>query len=385
MTPAKRDAVIVAAVRTPIGKRGKMLSQIRPDELVAQVLQEAVRRAGLDPQDVDDIIMGCATPIGEQGVNVGRLAALIAGFPADVPAVTINRMCASSDQAAHFASQAILAGDADIVIAAGVESMSRVPMGSDSGYFSKRLRQSYRIIPQGLSAELMAEHWQLSREDLDTYAHESHRRAIRAQHEGRFAREIMPIEIDTADRAQRHAVQDEGPRSDTSLQQLAALPPSFQEGGNITAGNSSQMSDGAAAVVTMSREKAAALGLRPRARIIGRASVGSDPTLQLAGPIAATRKVLHKTGLRLQDMDVIEVNEAFASVVLAWVREFQPDMTRVNPNGGSIAIGHPLGATGARLLTTMLHELERRDGQYGLQTMCIGHGLANATIIEREA
>jgi acetyl-CoA acetyltransferase family protein len=384
MEKSKRDAVIVAAVRTPIGKRGKTLSQTRPDELVAQVLCEVVRRAGVEPKDVDDVIMGCCTPIGEQGVNVGRLAALIAGFPVEVPAVTINRMCASSDQAIHFASQAIQANDMEVVIAAGIESMSRVPMGSDSTTFSKRLRQQYRIIPQGLSAELMAEKWQLSRQELDEYAMESHRRALRAQDEGRFRREILPVEVEQPDGLRVLFDKDEGPRRSTSLEQLAALPPAFQEGGKITAGNSSQMSDGAAAVLIMAREKAACLGLRPRARIIGRVSVGSDPTLQLAGPIAATRKVLDKTGLRLQDLDIIEVNEAFAPVVLAWASVFKPDMARVNPNGGAIALGHPLGATGARLLTTLLHELEQCGGRYGLQTMCIGHGLANATVIERE-
>lgn len=381
---SKRDAVIVAAVRTPIGKRGKTLSHTRPDEMVAQVLQEVVRRGGIDPAEIDDVIMGCCTPIGEQGVNVGRLAVLIAGFPVEVPAVTINRMCASSDQAVHFAAQAIRAGDADVVIAAGVESMSRVPMGSDSGKFSKRLLQRYRIIPQGLSAELMAEKWQLSRQELDAYALCSHQRAVQAQREGRFTREIMPLEVTLADGSRQCFAQDEGPRPDTSLEQLAALPPAFQEGGKVTAGNASQMSDGAAAVLLMAREKAERLGLTPRARVLAGVSVGSDPTLQLAGPIAATHKVLQKAALRLEDLDVIEVNEAFASVVLAWARELKPDMSKVNPNGGAIALGHPLGATGARLMTTLLHELERRGGRYGLQTMCIGHGLANATIIERE-
>lgn len=381
---SERDPVIVAAVRTPIARRGKALSQTRPDELAAQILQEVVRRASVDAKDIEDVIMGCCTQIGEQGVNVGRLASLIAGFPAETPAVSINRMCASSDQATHFAAQAILAGDADVIIAAGIESMSRVPMGADSGPFSKRLRQAYRILPQGLSAELMAEHWGIGRQELDGFALESHRRALHAQVEGRFAREIMPLDVETVDGGCIRFEHDEGPRRETSLEQLAALPAAFQEDGKITAGNSSQMSDGAAAMMIMSRAQARAFGLRPRARIIGRVSVGSDPTLQLAGPIAATRKVLYKTGLQLQDIDVIEVNEAFASVVLAWAREFQPDMSKVNPNGGAIAIGHPLGATGARLMTTMLHELERRDGRYGLQTMCIGHGLANATLIERE-
>jgi acetyl-CoA acyltransferase len=385
MEKSNRDAVIVAAVRTPIGRRGKSLSQTRPEDLAADVLNGVIRRSGIDPGDVEDIIMGCGPPTGEQGVNIGRLSTLIADFPVEVPAVTINRMCASSDQATHFATQAIQAGDLEVVIAAGIESMSRVPMGSDSApKFSRRLAKKYWIIPQGESAELMAEKWQISREELDAYSLESHRRAAQAQDEGRFDREIMPLEIVGPEGTSVLFAKDEGPRRDTSMSQLAGLAPAFKEGGKITAGNSSQMSDGAAAILFMTREKAKRLGLKPRARIIGRVSIGSDPTLQLSGPIVATKKVLQKTGLTLKDLDVIEVNEAFASVVLAWALEFKPDMRKVNPNGGAIALGHPLGATGARIMTTMLHELERRDGRYGLQTMCIGHGLANATIIERE-
>ncbi|MEW6187200.1 MAG: thiolase family protein [Thermodesulfobacteriota bacterium] len=385
MEKSNRDAVIVTAIRTPIGRRGKSLSRMRPDDLAAEVLNEIIRRSGINPADVDDIIMGCGTPTGEQGVNIGRLSTLIADFPVEVPAVTINRMCASSDQAAHYATQAIQAGDVEVVIAAGIESMSRVPMGADSApKFSRKLAKKYWVIPQGESAELMAEKWELSREELDAYALESHRRAVKAQEEGRFDQEIMPLELADLEGTPLFFTQDEGPRRDTSMEKLAALPPAFKEGGKITAGNSSQMSDGAAAILFMTREKAKKFGLKPRARIIGRVSVGSDPTLQLSGPIQATKKVLQKTGLTLKDLDVIEVNEAFASVVLAWAREFKPDMEKVNPNGGAIALGHPLGATGARIMTTLLHELERRDGRYGLQTMCIGHGLANATIIERE-
>jgi acetyl-CoA acetyltransferase family protein len=379
-----RDAVIVEAVRTPIGRRGKTLSQVRADDLAAAILQEVVRRAGIQPRMVEDVIMGCSTPIDEQGANVGRFAVLISGFPAEVPAVTINRMCASSDQAAHYGSQAIEVGDVDIVIAAGIESMSRVPMASDSGRLSPKVLERYRIIPQGNSAELMAQRWDLKRMELDEYSLESHDRALTAQREGRFDAEIMSVEVPLPDGGTQLFEEDEGPREETSMEFMAQLKPAFQENGRITAGNSSQMSDGAAAVLLMSREKADELGLRPRARIVGRVSVGSDPTLQLAGPITATRRVLERTGLKLEDIDVMEVNEAFASVVLAWARELQPDMSRVNPNGGAIALGHPLGATGARLMTTMLHELERRQGRYGLQTMCIGHGLANATVIERE-
>jgi len=384
MERSRHDAVIVEAVRTPIGKRGKTLSQVRADDLAAKILQEVVRRAGIDPGLVEDVIMGCSTPIDEQGANVGRFAVLISGFPVEVPAVTINRMCASSDQAAHYGSQAIEVGDVDVVIAAGIESMSRVPMASDSGRLSPRVLERYRIIPQGNSAELMAQRWDLKRTELDEYSLQSHERALTAQAEGRFDAEIFPIEIPLPDGGTELFEKDEGPRADTSMEFMAGLRPAFQQDGRITAGNSSQMSDGAAAVLLMSREKAEKLGLRPRARIVGRVSVGSDPTLQLAGPIAATRRICQRTGLELKDMDVIEVNEAFASVVLAWAREHQPDMSRVNPNGGAIALGHPLGATGARLMTTMLHELERRQGRYGLQTMCIGHGLANATVIERE-
>ncbi|MBI3091225.1 MAG: thiolase family protein [Candidatus Tectomicrobia bacterium] len=379
-----RDAVIVAAVRTPIGRRGGALSAWRPDEMAAFILRELMERAEVSPGLVEDVLLGCATPVGEQGYNVGRLAALMAGFPARVPAVTLNRMCASSDQAAQFASQAIRSGDRDVVIAAGVESMSRVPMGSDGGKLSRLLRQRYDIVPQGISAELMARRWKLSRAELDAYSLRSHERAVAAQRAENFRRELAPIDVALASGERLKLEQDEGPRPGTSLEQIAALPAVFQEDGVVTAGNSSQMSDGAAALLIMAREAAERLGLRPRARFVAHTTVGSDPTLQLDGPVAATQAVLARARLPLAAMDHFEVNEAFASVVLAWAREHHPDEAKLNPRGGGISLGHPLGATGARLLVTMLHALEDRGGRYGLQTMCIGHGMANATIIELE-
>lgn len=380
-----REAVIVEAVRTPIGRRKGMLSGIRPEELAAMVLKEVVRRAGIEAHLVEDVIMGCVTQAGEQGFCIGRVAALIADFPIHVPGVAIDRQCGSSQQAIHFAAQAIISGDMDVVIAAGVEHMTRVPMGTNfqGTPYSEALTSRYEIINQGLSAERIAQKWGFSRRQLEEFALESHRRAIQAQDEGRFQREIMPIEVTLPDGTTTVFQQDEGPRRDTSLEKLAALKPAFMEDGVITAGVSSQISDGAAAVLLMSKEMALELGLKPRARVIGRAVVGSDPTLMLTGPIPATEKVLAKTGLTMEDIDVFEVNEAFAPVVLAWMADLGADPVKVNPNGGAIALGHPLGASGARLMTTMLHELERTGGRYGLQTMCEGYGMANATIIER--
>ncbi len=379
----KRDAVIVGAVRSPIGKREKALSSLRPDEMAAQVLNALVERVGIPHGDVEDIVMGCSTPTGEQGFNVARLSALIAGFPPQVPATTVNRMCASGDQSLQFASQAIRSGDMDIVIAAGVESMSRVPMGSDGAKFSRKLRDRYRMIPQGISAEMVAEKWGLSRKDLDEYSMESHRRACDAQERKFFDREIVPLTLQQNGQEVLFE-EDEGPRSDTSLEKMAALEPVFQEGGRVTAGNSSQMSDGAAALLLMAREKAQALDLKPRARIYATAVVGDDPIYQLTGVIKVTQKILDRAGLDLKDMDLIEVNEAFASIVLAWAREWRPDLKKMNTRGGGISLGHPLGATGARIATTLLHALEDTEGQFGLQTMCIGHGMANATILELE-
>ncbi|KYC64463.1 thiolase family protein [Heyndrickxia coagulans] len=380
-----REAVIVEAVRTPVGKRNGLLSGIRAEELAAKVLQEVVKRTGISPDLVEDVIMGCVSQVGEQASDIARQAALIAGFPIEVPGVTIDRQCGSSQQAVHFAAQAVLSGDMDVVIAGGVESMSRVPIGSNrSGVqFSKVLTAKYNMIHQGLSADLIAEKWGISREKMDHYAVESHRRALQAQKEGRFDREIMPVEAEQPDGIAVSVVKDEGPRADTSVQKLSALKPAFQEDGRITAGNASQISDGAAAVLIMSRTKAESLGLKPRFRILARAVVGSDPTLMLTGVIPATEKVLYQAGLSIDDIDVFEVNEAFASVPLAWLLETGASPEKLNPNGGAIALGHPLGASGARLMTTMVHELERTNDRYGLQTMCEGYGMANATIIER--
>ncbi|NLL19091.1 MAG: thiolase family protein [Clostridia bacterium] len=380
-----REAVIVEAVRTPVGRRKGMLSNIRAEDLAALVLKEVVKRAGIEAHLVEDVIMGCVSQVGEQGFCVGRVAALIADYPIHVPGVTIDRQCGSSQQAIHFAAQAIISGDMDVVVAAGIEHMTRVPMGSNfkDTTFSEALTSRYEIINQGLSAERIAEKWGFSRSQLEEFALESHRRAIQAQQEGRFRREIMPIEVTLPDGSTTVFDQDEGPRPDTSLEKLAGLKPAFKEDGVITAGVSSQISDGAAAVLLMSGEMAKQLGVKPRFRVIGRSVVGSDPTLMLTGPIPATEKVLAKTGLKMEDIDDFEVNEAFAPVVLAWMKDLGADPAKVNPNGGAIALGHPLGASGARLMTTMMHELERTGGRYGLQTMCEGHGMANATIIER--
>jgi len=376
-----REAVIVEAVRTPAGKFRGSLSSIEPISLAALVLKEVVDRAGIDPAQVDDVIMGCVTQTGEQGANIGRLAALYAGFPVEVSAVSINRMCGSSQQAIHFASQAIEAGDADVVIAAGVESMSRVAMGSD---YPLQFPDNppYPLLHQGVSAELLAQKWGFSRQMLDEYSYESHVKAAVATNAGHFQREILPVTVGQNGDS-RVLNYDEGIRFEPNLEKMAALKPAFCENGVVTAGNASQISDGAAAVLVMERHRAEALGLKPRARFLSRVAVGSDPELMLTGPIAATEKALKRAGLTIDQMDVIEINEAFAAVVLAWAAEIAPPMARVNPNGGAIALGHPLGATGAKLMTTLLHELERTGGRYGLQTMCIGHGQATATIIER--
>lgn len=380
-----REAVIVEAVRTPIGRRGGMLSGIRADDLAAMVLKEVLRRAKVDASLVEDVIMGCVSQVGEQGVCVARVAALIADYPVHVPGVTIDRQCGSSQQAIHFASQAIMSGDMDVVVAAGIEHMTRVPMGSNfqDTPFSEALTSKYEIINQGLSAERITDKWGFNRRQLEEVSLQSHQRAIKAQKEGRFQREIMPIEITLPDGTTTLFENDEGPREDTSLERLANLKPAFKENGVITAGVASQISDGAAAVLLMSKDMALELGLKPRFRVIGRTVIGSDPTLMLTGPIPATKKVLVKTGLSIEDIDVFEVNEAFAPVILAWLAELGADPAKVNPNGGAIAMGHPLGCSGARLMTTMIHELERTGGRYGLQTMCEGHGMANATIVER--
>ncbi|MBN9654532.1 thiolase family protein [Halobacillus sp. GSS1] len=375
------EVVIVEAVRTPVGKRNGGLSEIRPDILLADVLKELVERASLDPIEVEDVIAGCVSQVGEQAGDIARIAALTAGFPMEVPGVTLDRQCGSSQQAIHFASQAIACGDMDVVIAGGVESMSRVPMFSNmqGTSFNERLTSKYEMINQGHSAERIADKWQLSKKELDAYAAESHRRALMAIDEGRFEKEIMPVT--TA--GSRVIKSDEGPRAGTSVETLATLKTVFQENGKITAGNASQISDGAAAVLLMSRKKAEELGVKPRFRIVSRAVVGSDPTLMLTGPVPATYKALQKAGLSLEDIDLFEVNEAFAPVPMFWMKETGVSHEKLNVNGGAIALGHPLGATGAKLMTTLVHELERTAGKYGLLAICEGHGMANGTVIER--
>ena len=379
-----RDAVIVGAARSAVGRKNGRLAAVRPDDLAAHVLRQLVERTTIDPAEVQDVILGCVDQLGEQGMNIARNAALIAGFPLDVCGTTLDRMCGSGQQAANFAAMGVMAGQYDVVIAGGVENMSRVPMGSNAmgpgeGPLSPRLQERYDIVPQGISAELVAERWGLKREELDELAAQSHEKAGRAMAQGRFAAEIVEVTLPDG----TAFATDEGVRVPVDRAKMAALRPSFKPDGVVTAANSSQISDGAAALLIMSAERAAALGLRPRARIVATALAGVDPTIMLTGPIPATQRVLARAGLRLGDIDRFEINEAFASVVLAWERELHPDMERVNVNGGAIALGHPLGCSGARLMTTLLHELERSGGRFGLQTMCIGFGQGIATIIER--
>jgi acetyl-CoA acetyltransferase family protein len=378
------DAVIVEAVRSPVGKKNGKLATIRPDDLAAHVIAALIERAGVDRGVVEDVIFGCVDQLGEQGFNIARNAALIAGLPLDVCGVTLDRMCGSGQQAANFGFGMVASGQHDCLVVGGVENMSRVPMGSNAqgpgeGPISPRLADRYQIVPQGISAELVAEKWGLGRAELDEFAAGSHEKAGRAIAEGRFQREIVPVPLPDGSRFGT----DEGVRVPVDRAKMAGLAPSFKTDGVVTAANSSQISDGAAALLVTSREKARALGLRPRARFVATALAGVDPTIMLTGPIPATQRVLKKAGLTLADMDRIEINEAFASVVLAWQRELGPDMSRVNVNGGAIALGHPLGCSGGRLLTSLLHELERSGGRFGLQTMCIGFGQGIATIIER--
>lgn len=380
-----REVVIVAAVRTAVGKRKGALRHTRADDLAAIVLNEVVQRAKVDKEEIEDVILGCVTQSAEQAGNIARTALLIAGFPTHVPGVTIDRQCGSSQQALHFASQAILAGDMDIVIAGGVESMTRMPMGSN--YMdvkpSVALTKQHDIIHQGLSAERIAEKWQLSAETLNEYAANSHTRALQAIANGHFKQEIVGVEVRNDNGETYIFDTDEGPRAGTTANTLATLKTVFKEDGVITAGNASQMSDGASAVLLMSRERADELGVKPLAKIVARSVVGSDPTLMLTGPIAATKKVLMKAGLSLADMDTYEVNEAFAPVPLAWLHDVKADPTKLNVDGGAIALGHPLGATGTKLITTMVHRLHRENQRYGLLAICEGMGMANATIIER--
>ncbi|MHB0884893.1 MAG: thiolase family protein [Bacillota bacterium] len=376
------DAYIVEALRTPFGRRRGTLSQTRADELAGLALRRLVDRAGVDPAEVEDVIMGCVTPLGEQGFNVGRVATLIAGFPVTVPGVQINRMCGSAQQAVNFAAQEIMSGQMDLAIGGGVEAMSRVAMGSDGGEFSPKLTDKYLMVPQGISAEMIADKWELSREDLDRFSLESHRKAAAAQDAGRLDAELTTVET-TFDGQPVTFSRDEGVRRETSLEKMATLQPAFKTDGKVTAANSSQISDGAAMVLVASEKKANALGLKPKARVVATAVVGVDPTIMLTGPIPATAKVLKKAGLKFEDLDLYEVNEAFASVPLAWMKEYHADPAKLNVNGGAIALGHPLGASGARLVMTLAYELERRKARYGLVTMCIGLGLGTATILER--
>jgi len=385
----QREAVIIDAVRTPMGKRDGMLRNWHPVDLLAHTLTGVVQRNRLKPEMVDDVIAGCVMQAGEQAYNIGRNAVLAAGFPESVPATTVDRQCGSSQQAIHFAAQGVLAGSYDIVIACGVESMTRVPMGASAKNgpgkpFGPAVMKRYNDAQfnQGLSAEMLAARWKLERRQLDEFSLESHRRAARATEQGWFCREILPTTAETA-QGTIQASRDEGIRPETTLEKMATLKPAFKEDGCITAANSSQITDGAAAVLIMERSVAEGLGLRPMARFVAFALAGDDPVMMLTAPISATRRVLGRSGLKLEDMDRIEINEAFASVVLAWQAETQADLSRVNVNGGAIALGHPLGASGARLMTTLVHELERSGGRYGLQTMCEGGGMANATIIER--
>jgi len=378
--PDMREAVIVDAVRTPVGRRDGGLKSWHPVDLLALTLKSIVQRNKLDPALVDDVVAGCVGQAGEQAFNVARNAVLAAGFPESVPGTTVDRQCGSSQQAAHFAAQGVIAGSYDVAIACGVESMSRVPMGSNGAGpgkpFGPMVMRRYNdvVFHQGVGAEMMAERWKISRGELDAFSLESHRRAARATEEGRFCNEIVPV---------GNVMRDEGIRAETTLEKMATLKPAFKPDGVITAGNSSQISDGAASVLIMERGVAERLGLRPLARFVAFALAAEDPVIMLSAPIPATRKILDRAALSLEEIDRVEINEAFASVVLAWQRELHADLSKVNVNGGAVALGHPLGASGARLMTTLVHELQRSGGRYGLQTMCEGGGMANATVIER--
>lgn len=401
--PDIREAVIVEAVRTPIGKRNGSLKEFHPADLLAEVLREVIERTGLDPGRIDDHVTGCVSQVGEQTYNVGRLAWLSAGLPEEVPAVTLDRQCGSSQQAIHFAAQGVMAGVYDLVIASGVENMTRVPMGASwagGSPISPQLSARYEgnLVPQGISADLIATKWGITREESDDFGYRSHLRAAAATRAGFFQREMLPLKVPGEDGGQKVLDRDEGIRLDPDRDKMRELGPAFQSATfeqmfpgrlnwTVTAGNSSQISDGASALLIGSREKVQELGLAARARLVSFALAGDSPILMLTAPIPATRRALQRAGLSLEDVDVVEINEAFASVVLAWQRELGVEDDwfdeRVNPNGGAIAMGHPLGATGAKLMTGMLHELERRGGRYGLLTMCEGGGTANATVIER--
>ncbi len=383
-----REVVIVEAVRTPIGRghpEKGYYKDVHPNELLGRTWVELIARAGIPAEAVEDVLTGCVQQYGEQSYNIVRNAWLQAGLPIETPATTIDRQCASAQQAVNFAAALIATGVHDVAIGGGVEHMGRIPLAANKQIaeqlgspYPPALLERHPVVNQGVSAELIAERWEISRADCDEIAVRSHRRAAHATEEGRFEREVMPFRVNGS----VHTT-DQGIRADTSLEALAELRPAFKEGGLVTAGNSSQVSDGAAAVLLATREKADELGVRPRARILDHTTVGVDPVLMLTGPIPATRKILERNGMTLDDVDLIEVNEAFASVIAAWERELEPDLDKVNVNGGAIALGHPLGSTGARLIATLLHELERSDGEIGLVTMCCGGGLGTATLIER--
>ena len=384
-----REAVIVDAVRTPVGRRDGALKSWHPVDLLAHTLKAVVQRNKLDPALIDDVIAGCVMQVGEQAANIARNAVLAAGFPESVPGTTVDRQCGSSQQAVHFAAQGVLAGSYDIAIGCGVECMTRVPMGSSAANgpgkpFGPLMNRRYNdvVFNQGIGAEMMAERWKITREELDVFSLESHRRAARATDEGRFCNEMIPVQIET-ENGPAHLTRDEGFRANASLEKMATLKPAFKPDGVITAASSSQISDGAAAVLIMERATAERLNLRPLARFVEFALAGEDPVIMLSAPIPATRKVLKRADLALSDIDLFEVNEAFASVPMAWQKELGADPAKLNVNGGAVALGHPLGASGARLMTTLVHELQRTGGRYGLQTMCEGGGLANATLLER--
>jgi acetyl-CoA acyltransferase len=383
-----REVVIVEAARTPIGRGHEekgYYKDTHPSTLLATTYAELIDRAGIDASEVEDVITGCVQQFGEQGLNIGRNAWLEAGLPIETPATTIDRQCGSAQQAVNFAAALVASGVHDVVIGSGVEHMGHISFADsmevqkEHGFaFSPKLMERYQLVPQGISAEMIADKWEIPRSELDEIGLRSHQLAAKATEEGRFERETIPFSVngDTY-------VTDQGIRPDTSLEKLSQLKPAFKEDGKITAGNSSQISDGAAAVLLMSREKADELGLKPRAKIADQTTVGVDPVIMLTGPIPATRKLLDRNGMKIDDIDLIEINEAFASVVAAWRREVEPDMDRVNVNGGAIALGHPLGSTGARLITTLLHEMERSDKETGLVTMCCGGGLGTGTLIQR--
>ncbi|HLM30161.1 MAG TPA: thiolase family protein [Solirubrobacterales bacterium] len=383
-----REVVIVEAVRTPVGRghpEKGYYKDVHPSTLLAKSYSEVIDRTGIDASAVEDVVAGCVQQFGEQSINIGRNAWLEAGLPISTPATTVDRQCGSAQQAVNFAAALIASGVHDVVIGGGVEHMGHISFADaievqkEHGFaFSPQLMERYNLVPQGISAEMIADQWEIPRSELDEIGLRSHQLAAKATEEGRFDREIVPFQVngDTY-------TTDQGIRPDTSLEKLAELKPAFKEDGKITAGNSSQVSDGAAAVLLMAREKAEALGLTPRARIVDQTTVGVDPVIMLTGPIPATERILERNGMKISDIDLIEINEAFASVVAAWRREVEPEMDRVNVNGGAIALGHPLGSTGARLITTLLHEMERADRATGLVTMCCGGGLGTGTLIER--